>query len=88
DSDIDLYIIGDAEYEQVFDAIQRVEEKISREINYHVSSEDQFKENVRQNNFHREIVKDYFLLKGDENEFKRIVDEAAARGKTTPAGYG
>ena len=81
DSDIDLYIIGDAEYEQVFDAIQRVEEKISREINYHVSSEDQFKEKVRQNNFHREIVKDFILLKGDENEFKRTVDEAAARGK-------
>jgi len=81
DSDIDLFIIGDAENEQVFDAIQKVEEKIGREINYHVLSENEFKEKVRKNFFLQEIVKDFILLKGDESEFKRIVDEAAARGK-------
>ncbi|MBU1338609.1 MAG: nucleotidyltransferase domain-containing protein, partial [Acidobacteria bacterium] len=81
DSDIDLFIIGDAENEQVFDAIQKVEGKIGREINYNVSSENEFKEKVRKNFFLQEIVKDFILLKGDESEFKRIVDEAAARGK-------
>ena len=79
DSDIDLFIIGDAENEQVFDTIQKVEEKIGREINYHVLSENEFKEKVRKNFFLQEIVKDFIMLKGDESEFKRIVDEAAAR---------
>lgn len=73
DSDIDLFIIGEVDEEQAFDAVQKVEENIGREINYHIINRKEFLQKKRTNYFYEEIVENFILLKGDEREFRRFI---------------
>jgi len=73
DSDIDLFIIGEVDEEQAFDALQKVEENIGREINYHIINRKEFLQKKRTNYFYEEIVENFILLKGDEREFRRFI---------------
>lgn len=73
DSDIDLFIIGEVDEEQAFDAVQKVEENIGREINYHIINRKEFLQKKRTNYFYEEIVENFVLLKGDEREFRRFI---------------
>jgi len=73
DSDIDLFIIGEVNEDQAFDAIQKVEENIGREINYHIVNKGEFLQKKRKNYFYEEIVENFILLKGDEREFRRFI---------------
>lgn len=61
DSDIDLFIIGEVDEEQVFDAVQKVEENIGREINYHIINRKEFLQKKRTNYFYEEIVEKFNL---------------------------
>lgn len=73
DSDIDLFIIGEVDEEQAFDAVQKVEENIGKEINYHIINREEFLQKKRTNYFYEEIVENFILLKGDEREFRRFI---------------
>ncbi len=73
DSDIDLYIIGDINEKELHVAVRRAEEAINREINYHFSIMNEFKEKLKSSFFHKEIAKNYILIIGNENEFRKIV---------------
>jgi len=73
DSDIDLFIIGEVDEEQAFDAVQKVEENIGREINYHIINRKEFLQKKRTNYFYEEIVENFILLKGDEREFRKFI---------------
>ncbi len=73
DSDIDLFVIGEMEEDRVFQAVQKVEGTIGREINYHIATCEEFLEKVKINYFHKDIAKNVMLLIGDEDEFRRIV---------------
>lgn len=73
DSDIDLFIIGEVDEEQAFDVVQKVEENIGREINYHIINRKEFLQKKRTNYFYEEIVENFILLKGDEREFRRFI---------------
>lgn len=70
DSDIDLYIIGDIGEKELYKKIRNVEEGISREINYHTASKKEFKEKLRESFFHKEVVEQYKLILGKEDEFR------------------
>jgi len=72
-SDIDLYVIGDTNEDEVYRAIKKVEEKIRREINYHLASSEEFKKNLTKSFFHKEILHNYLLIRGDENEFRQFI---------------
>ncbi len=72
DSDIDLFIIGNISDKEIYNRIKKVEEKINREINYHLSTPKEFKKNLSRNFFYRSIVKKCDLIIGDENEFRRL----------------
>jgi len=72
DSDIDLFIIGNISDKEVYNRIRKVEEKINREINYHLSTPKEFKKNLSRDFFYRSIVKKCDLIIGDENEFRRL----------------
>ncbi|HOK97499.1 MAG TPA: nucleotidyltransferase domain-containing protein [Candidatus Paceibacterota bacterium] len=72
DSDIDLFIIGNISDKEIYNRIKKVEEKINREINYHLSTLKEFKKNLSRNFFYRSIVKKCDLIIGDENEFRRL----------------
>ncbi len=71
DSDIDLFVIGDVNDDQVYQAVQKVEETIRREINYHIATQSEFSKKTEY--FYKEIVKSYTLLVGDEREFKKLI---------------
>jgi len=73
DSDIDLFIIGDIEEKELYKKIKKVEERINREINYHLSTLKEFKKNLAKNFFYKDIVKKYDLIIGEEDEFKQII---------------
>jgi len=75
DSDIDLYIIGNVDEDQLFDATQRVEEIVGREINYHISGIREFKDQAKKDYFHKDIIKNYTLLLGDENAFRSFIEQ-------------
>lgn len=72
DSDIDLFVIGDIKDKELYDKIRKVEDKINRQIDYHLSTLKEFKENLTKNFFYKDIVKKCDLIIGDENEFRRI----------------
>lgn len=73
DSDIDLFVIGKIDEDQVFKAVQKAEKKIGREISYHIATEEEFFEKKKTNYFHKDIVKDCILLTGDEHEFRKFI---------------
>jgi len=76
DSDIDLFIIGKAYEDEVYEAIKKVKDLTKREINSHICSEKEFKKNLENNYFYKDIVKDHILIKGKEDEFRKFIEGA------------
>jgi len=73
DSDIDLFVIGNMNEEKVYHAVQDVEKKIDREINFHIASKKEFVDNSKSRTFYKEIISDHIMIRGDENELKKLV---------------
>jgi len=73
DSDIDLYVIGDIREKELYQLLKKAEEKIYREINYHLSSRKEFQEKMKESFFHKEILKDFVLIIGNQNEFRKFI---------------
>ena len=74
DSDIDLFVIGNMNEEKVYHAVQDAEKKIGREINFHLASKKEFAENSKGRTFYKEIISGHIMIRGDENEFKKLVN--------------
>lgn len=72
DSDIDLFIIGRSEEDLVYKAVEEIEKTIGREINYYLSSKEEFLEKKSQNYFYKDILTHTTLLVGDIDEFRKI----------------
>lgn len=73
DSDIDLYVIGKAEEDSLYKKIKKIEEQIHREINYHLSTPEEFRKKSKQSFFYKEILSKYILIIGDEYEFREFI---------------
>jgi len=73
DSDIDLFIIGTADDDVVFKAVQKVEDSAGHEINYHLADEAEFIEKSKSRSFYREILARPLMLIGDENTLRELV---------------
>lgn len=73
DSDMDLYVIGRINDRELHREIRKIEKKINREINYHLSTQEEFKTNLKKSFFYKEIVAKYVLIIGNENEFKKFI---------------
>lgn len=74
-SDIDLLVIGNADEEEVLKTVSKVENEVSREINYILWSEEELADRIR-NKHHLlfDIVeKPVIMLIGEEDEFRRSV---------------
>ncbi len=76
DSDIDLFIIGTADDDDVFKAVQKVEDSAGREINYHLADEPEFIEKSKSRSFYRDILARPRMLIGEENELKELIRKA------------
>ena len=73
DSDIDLFIIGAADEDAVFKAVQKVEYSVGREINYHLADEPEFIEKSKSHSFYRGILASPLMLVGEENALREII---------------
>lgn len=77
DSDIDLYIIGSVDEDELHARAMNAEKYIHREINYHVARLDEFAEKLKTSFFHKKVVENHILLFGDEPEFRKIIERTA-----------
>ena len=74
DSDIDLFIVGDVDENDVLTIIQEIERQTKREINYILWKKADLMEKAKKHYLLNEIAKNpVIMLVGDENEFKKII---------------
>lgn len=78
-SDIDLYVIGDISEKELHRLVKKSEEKIYREINYHLSSREEFQKKTKKSFFYKEILQNFILLIGDQNEFRKFIKQTTER---------
>lgn len=73
-SDIDLIAIGSASEDELIKKLDKLEEKLQREINYKLYSINAFKKSIREKEpFILEILKEKkIMIIGDENELRKI----------------
>ena len=76
DSDIDLFIIGTPDEDDVFKAVQGVEDAVGREVNYRLDDEAGFAEKAKTSSFYREILESPLMLVGKEIELKDLIRAA------------
>jgi predicted nucleotidyltransferase len=81
DSDVDLYVIGDIAEDKLYKAVKRAERMSRRNISYHFSILPEFKKNLKNSFFHKEIIAKHLLLTGDPDEFAKIIGGYAAGRK-------
>lgn len=76
-SDIDLVIVGSPEEDELIKKIDRLEEKLQREINYKLYSFSDFKKDIEEEEpFISEILGDKkIMILGDEDELRKIPKE-------------
>lgn len=72
DSDIDLLIIGQVDENDLIKKLKPLEKSIQREINYHIYSEDDFKQKLKQKSFLQNILHNYLILTDNDYEFRRL----------------
>lgn len=71
-SDIDLFIIGEINENELIKKLRKSEKTIGREINYHIYSEKEFRKKIKESSFLQNIIRDYILLTNNQDEFKRL----------------
>jgi predicted nucleotidyltransferase len=74
DSDIDLFVIGSMNEDDVYNAVRTVEEIVGREINYSLSDETEFAKRSKDGSFYEEIAAGPLMLIGREDELKRFAE--------------
>jgi len=73
-SDIDIMIVGDVNEDDLIERISKLENKIEREINYHIYGEEEFGERRKEENsfISKILLKPMVFLIGDNENNKRI----------------
>jgi len=73
-SDLDLFIVGNASYEELIDIIVKNEKEIGRPINFTIYKQEDLVTRIKnQDSFIMNVVKEpKIMLIGDENEFKAL----------------
>ncbi len=76
-SDIDLLVVGNIAEDKLLKAVNEVERRTGREVNYNLWTEKEFGEKVRDPiPLLREIGKTpVIMVMGEENEFKRVIEK-------------
>lgn len=73
ESDIDLFIIGSPDEDDVYKAVNKIEDKSQREVNYHISDKKEFRSHLEKNYFYKDIIDNYILIVGNPDEFRRLI---------------
>jgi len=73
-SDIDLFVVGSLDEDELVKIVQRIEKKISREVNYILWNKDLFLKRARKHHLLNEIAKNpIIMLVGDEDGLRKII---------------
>jgi predicted nucleotidyltransferase len=75
DSDIDLFIIGNINEDDLITSIKKVEKNIGREINFHIAKPKDFLHKLKEKFFYNEILKKYILLTNNKDEFEKFIKQ-------------
>ena len=73
DSDVDLFIIGRPVEDDIYQAVRSVEEKVGRDINYHIADEAEFVRKARSTSFIKEILAQPLMIRGREADLRKLV---------------
>lgn len=74
ESDIDLFVVGRLDEDELVKVVQRIEKKIGREVNYILWNKDLFLKRARKHHLLNEIAKNpIIMLVGDEDELRKII---------------
>ena len=72
-SDIDLYIVGRPDEDEVYRGVQAVEETVGREINYHIATEEEFARKARTETFVSHIAAEPLMVLGKEDDLRKLI---------------
>jgi len=72
DSDIDLYVVGRPDEDDVYRAVRSVEDTVGREINYHIASEDAFARKARTDSFVKDVIAETAMVLGEEDGLRKL----------------
>ena len=72
DSDIDLYVVGRPDEDDVYRAVRSVEDTVGREINYHIASEDEFARKARTDSFVKDVIVNPVMVLGEEDGLREL----------------
>ena len=75
-SDIDLFLIGRPDEDDVYRAVKAVEDTVKREINYHIVSEDEFARKARRESFLRNAAAKPLMLLGKRDDLRKLAGQA------------
>lgn len=87
-SDIDLFIIGDINEDDLITKIQNVETNTNREVDFHIAKPKEFLKNLNEKFFYKDIIKEYILLTENNDEFKAFIGQAGISRKAQKAKHG
>jgi len=74
ESDIDLFVVGSLDEDELVKVVQKIEKKVSREVNYILWNKDLFLKRARKHHLLNEIAKNpVIMLVGDEDELRKII---------------
>jgi len=72
-SDIDLYIVGSADEDEIYRAVKSVEDEVGREINYHIADTEEFVRKAKEGTFVANITSEPLMLLGTEDDLKKLI---------------
>jgi predicted nucleotidyltransferase len=73
DSDIDLFVVGHPEEDDVYRAVQKVEETVGRDINYHIAGEEELARKSKTGAFLKDILAKPVMVLGNEEELRHLL---------------
>lgn len=73
-SDVDLMLIGEVDEDTLIKKLSKIEDKIGREINYHIFDEKEFAKRIKENDFFISgiLAKPVIFLIGNNENISRI----------------
>ncbi len=75
ESDIDIVLIGNVSEDDLINKLREVEDAVGKEMNYHLYTLNEFKAKLKTDSFIMNIIKNYIMLTGDDEEFRKLLKE-------------
>ena len=72
-SDIDLYVIGRADEDEIYRAVKAVEDGSGREIHYHLADEAEFARKARTGTFVANIASEPLMIIGTRDDIRKLI---------------